>query len=178
MSQAERRWARKKEDQRVLGEHIPRNGFVITVCALFWWFCGCWIGAIHWRGFGRSIEELWRNSTMVVERKKKAEENAKIAVEQSTPFWLDSCACAMNHHFYHIVEQSAPFWSDSCACAKWITVLIRSAVLVQWILLADIHEQYTHTHLEFNETVHLIFNFAFLISAFILSTVVWVPSEF
>ena len=72
MSQAERRWARAKEEQRGSFQRFSRNGFACTMCALFWWFCGWWVGAIHWRGFEQSIEELWRHSATVVERKEES----------------------------------------------------------------------------------------------------------
>ena len=69
MSQVERRWAATDEEQRGSFQRVRNNGFACTVCALFWWFCGWWVGATHWRQFGLLTEELWRHSATVVKRK-------------------------------------------------------------------------------------------------------------
>ena len=72
ISLTERRWARAKEKQRESFQRVLRNGFACTVCALFWWFCGWWVGATHWRRFRLLIEEPWRHSATVVERKEES----------------------------------------------------------------------------------------------------------
>ena len=79
VSTTERRFAQAKEEQRGVVQRVPRNGFTSTVCALFWWFCGSWVGATHWRRFGRSTNQQWRHWTKVVERteEKKAEASWK-----------------------------------------------------------------------------------------------------
>ena len=88
MSQAERRWAATDEEQRGSFQRVPRNGFACTVCALFWWFCGWWVGATHWRWFGLLIEEPWRHSAMIVERKDPRRREWKVPLRVAHRFDL------------------------------------------------------------------------------------------
>ena len=92
MSQMERRWAATDEEQNGSFQRVRNNGFACTVCALFWWFCDWWVGATHWRRFKLLIEESWRHSATVVERK-----------EESWREWKESLRAA--HCFDQMVLQ-------------------------------------------------------------------------
>ena len=117
-SQAKRRWAQAKEEQRV--------GSFVTVFPLFQWFFGVWwVGAIHFRG-GRSIHvhwfHLWHINTHLVNLLKirmTFRGSSRCRRQSNAPTFVILCHCFMGDDGV-IPKHTVQLMCVSNRCGSWI----------------------------------------------------------
>ena len=167
VSTAERRFAQAKEEQRGVVQRVSRNGFTRTVCALFWWFCGWWVGATHWRWFGLLIEEPWRHFAMIVERKDPRRREWKVPLRVAHRFDLKILQLMLVqwtelHTIFECTVVHITFNLAWTVRARALKVLMKRCVSMRLVPLNS-----TETHVWINEMVRTacisaLFNLRFL----------------